>query len=100
MLILMTVNLFILALVIWNALTWPKPSMAKEFQFETCSILIPARNEEAKLGDCIKSALSQGSEVIEIIVCNDHSEDNTTAVVRQYQKIDTRLKLIEAKDLP
>jgi chlorobactene glucosyltransferase len=100
MLILLTINLLILVLVIWNALAWPKPRSDTNFQTESCSILIPARNEENTLGDCLNSAIQQGNDVIEIIVCNDHSEDQTAAVVSQYRKLDDRLRMIEANDLP
>ena len=100
MIILLAINLLILALVIWNALAWPKPTAVGNSQEECCSILIPARNEEDTLGDCLNSVMHQGQDVIEIIVCDDHSEDKTAAVFGKYQKLDPRLRMIEAKDLP
>ena len=96
----LSINLLLFALVLWNTLAWPKPRFTGESQAATCSILIPARNEEHTLGNCLKAAIQQGREVIEIIVCNDHSEDNTTAVFEGYRKMDSRLRMIDADDLP
>jgi glycosyltransferase involved in cell wall biosynthesis len=100
MLILFAVNLLILALVVWNARSWPKPRLHKGVAAQSCSILIPARNEENNLAGCLESAMQQGSAVLEIIVCDDHSEDGTAQVVQQYQQREPRLKLIQAGELP
>ncbi|OJW77431.1 MAG: hypothetical protein BGO69_17910 [Bacteroidetes bacterium 46-16] len=52
------------------------------------SVIIPARNEEQNIGDCIRSILSQNypAELFEIIVVDDHSEDNTAATVNSFQE--------------
>lgn len=42
-------------------------------------ILIPARNEEALLGDTLHAALAQGPEVV-VVVVDDESTDGTAAV--------------------
>lgn len=100
MLILLLINLLILALVVWNTRAWPAPSANGKTCAETCSILIPARNEEENLGDCLDSAMRQGNPVVEIIVCNDHSEDATAEIVENYNKIDPRIRMINASGLP
>ena len=46
------------------------------------SVLIPARNEQENIGDCLRSLLEQGTSV-ELIVADDSSEDDTAAIVRQ-----------------
>jgi cellulose synthase/poly-beta-1,6-N-acetylglucosamine synthase-like glycosyltransferase len=50
------------------------------------SIIIPARNEEQNIGACISSILGQSypSDLYEIIVVDDHSEDNTSQVVKAF----------------
>lgn len=50
------------------------------------SIIIPARNESKNIGACITSILAQNypRELFEIIVVDDHSEDDTIAVVEKY----------------
>lgn len=100
MLTLLFINLLILALVVWNTWAWPVPTATGETCTETCSILIPARDEEDNLRDCLDSALRQGSPVIEIIVCNDHSEDATSEIVGSYNETDPRIRMINAADLP
>lgn len=49
------------------------------------SILIPAYNAEAFLGDTLKSALAQTWRRKEIIVVDDGSKDGTLAVARQFE---------------
>ena len=100
MLAILLINLLILALVVWNTWAWPAPIAIGETCTETCSILIPARDEEDNLKDCLDSAMRQGDSVIEIIVCNDHSEDATSEIVGSYSKTDPRVRMINAGDLP
>jgi cellulose synthase/poly-beta-1,6-N-acetylglucosamine synthase-like glycosyltransferase len=44
------------------------------------SIIIPARNEEASIGDCLQSLLTQTGVRYEIIVVDDGSTDRTRAI--------------------
>ena len=55
------------------------------------SVVIPAKNVAAYVGETLSSALAQG-EVSEVIVVDDGSTDNTIAVVRGIR--DPRLRLI------
>lgn len=50
------------------------------------SIIIPARNEAPNIAACIDSILANDypSELVEIIVIDDHSTDNTADIVRRY----------------
>jgi len=50
------------------------------------SVIIPARNEEENIIDCLEDFLSQNfsKESFEIIVINDHSTDGTAALVREF----------------
>lgn len=63
------------------------PSLADEQSAEPfLSVLIPARNEELNIGDCLDSVLAALSHVgerwrIEVIVLDDHSTDATAALV-------------------
>lgn len=58
------------------------------------SILIPARNEEKRLMDCLKSWIDQDYPKFEVIVYNDNSEDKTEELVKEFAKNDQRVKLI------
>jgi cellulose synthase/poly-beta-1,6-N-acetylglucosamine synthase-like glycosyltransferase len=62
------------------------------------SIIIAARNEEDNIAACLDSIqkLQYPKELYEVIVVDDHSEDNTASVVRRYLDI----RLLQLKDEP
>src|SRR5262244_296404 len=60
------------------------------------SVIVPARNEEASLGACLESLVSQSGVEFEIIVVNDHSTDRTAEIARAF----ARVRVIEAGELP
>lgn len=45
------------------------------------SVLVPARNEEHRIRPCVASLLAQGYPNFELLVLDDHSTDDTRAVV-------------------
>ncbi len=63
----------------------PEPYLPKTF----ISIIIPARNEEANIRNCIESILRQNyaSHLFEVIVVDDFSEDKTADIVRSYKNV-------------
>jgi cellulose synthase/poly-beta-1,6-N-acetylglucosamine synthase-like glycosyltransferase len=74
-------------------------SLIKQFNNKTnLSIIIPARNEEANIAHCLQSILQNNypAHLFEIIVVDDHSEDNTTNIVKKYEQ--QNVKLISLKD--
>jgi len=48
------------------------------------SIIIPARNEEVCLGDCLTSLVTQAGVVFEIIVVDDDSTDRTRTIAESF----------------
>ena len=60
------------------------------------SVIIPARNEEKNIAALLQALQEQSypSEKFEVIVIDDHSIDNTTAIVRQFP----RVKLLQLKE--
>lgn len=64
------------------------------------SILIPARNEENNIGNCLESCLNQDYTNLEIIVLDDHSEDRTAEVVMAKTLVDPKVRLLKGKELP
>lgn len=50
------------------------------------SVVIPARNEEGNIGACIEAILNQNypRELLEIVVVDDHSTDDTAKVIKSY----------------
>jgi len=66
---------------------------------KTISILIPARNEEENIGNILEDLTSTSPVVIEILVFDDESSDNTGNIVKEYSLKDSRVKLIESNGL-
>ena len=72
------------------------------------SVLVPARNEEANIGDCVRSLLAQDYDDFEVVVLNDHSTDRTAAILagllEEAAARDAagrpRLRVIEGQELP
>ena len=64
------------------------------------SVLIPARNEEANIGECLASVVTQDYSNIEILVLDDNSSDGTAQIVNEIANGDKRVRLIRGKPLP
>src|SRR5271167_1707249 len=68
------------------------------------SVIVPARNEEACLGACLQSLVSQAevsqadSVLLEIIVVDDHSTDRTREIASSFSS--KHVRVIEAGPLP
>ncbi len=62
------------------------------------SIIIPARNEKENIKACLDSIqnINYPPNLYEVIVVDDHSEDDTAAVVKSYHDI----RLLQLKDQP
>jgi glycosyltransferase involved in cell wall biosynthesis len=73
-------------------------TMEREAQRPAVSVIIPARNEEACLGDCLQSFVGQLGAAFEIIVVDDHSTDRTREIAKSFQQ--ERVRVIEAPRLP
>ncbi len=58
-----------------------RPELSRpESAIPDVSIIVPARNEEANIGDCLKSLTSQTGVAFEIIVVDDDSTDRTREI--------------------
>jgi len=64
------------------------------------AVLIPARNEEANIGDCLHHVLSNQSANLQVIVLDDASTDRTADIVRAISGTDSRVRLLSSIDLP
>lgn len=68
-------------LILWRIATLPPPGDGAEG--ETLSVIIPARNESQRLPFLLASLKDQSHGPLEILVVDDHSEDDTAALAVQ-----------------
>ncbi|MCC6760926.1 MAG: glycosyltransferase [Chitinophagaceae bacterium] len=75
------------ALVLWYKSAWQSlplyPQVPSDFQpATTVTVLVPARNEAANIAACLKSLVAQRfpASLLQIIVLDDASEDETAAI--------------------
>jgi glycosyltransferase involved in cell wall biosynthesis len=59
------------------------------------SVIVPARNEEASLADCLRTLTAESGSNFEIIVVDDHSTDGTRAIAESFP-----VRVITADPLP
>ena len=95
--------IFILILVFWSFgffFFWriPLPGSnipPKKSRLPAISIIIPARNESENIGALLSSLKNQHDQLKEVIVVDDHSEDNTADIARELGAI-----VLSSKTLP
>ena len=68
--------------------------------FPLVSAIVPAKDEEDKLADCLRSVLAQSYPNMEIIVVDDRSADATAAIARRFAERDARVRVISIRNLP
>lgn len=72
----------------------------KPVSFPKVSVLIPARNEEAVLGRLLDSLEKQNYSDFEVIICDDHSSDNTEEILNWIAGEDERFHWFLGEKLP
>lgn len=77
-----------------------KPSQSKATPRTAVSVLIAARNEEKNIGSTIQDILDQDypSHLLEVIVVDDHSTDNTAEIIRSFSNQGVRLIRLNEKE--
>lgn len=87
------------ALLFWNLRVVRRPQ-AREWRAGAprISVLVPARNEQASIADCVDALLAQDYPALEIVVLDDDSTDRTAEIVRARR--DPRLRLVTGAPLP
>jgi chlorobactene glucosyltransferase len=66
------------------------------------TVVVPARNESANIGACLRSLLAQQypAERLRFVVIDDDSQDDTAAIVASLAASDSRITLLSAPPLP
>src|SRR5690554_3128411 len=65
---------------------------------ELISIIVPIYNVERHLSKCIESICAQTYSLIEIILIDDGSTDNSGVICEEYATLDSRIKVIHKKN--
>jgi len=78
----------------------PRPARSGSLPEGRVSILVPARNEAARIAPCIRSLAALEGPVLEILVLDDRSDDGTADVVREAAAGDARVRVLEGAALP
>jgi chlorobactene glucosyltransferase len=97
-----TIALAVISLTaVLNILTMPRLTPPKEKPpLLRVSILIPARNEAAVIGQTIERLLRQSYPFIELLVLDDNSTDDTAVLIQQAAQPDSRVRLLKGQPLP
>ena len=72
----------------------------KEHESPKVSIILPARNEEKFIANCLDSLLNQDYTNYEIIVINDSSDDSTGTIIKKYAEKFPKLIHVDARPKP
>ena len=62
------------------------------------TVVVPARNEEGYIGECLDSILQQSYTDFELIVIDCASDDRTKAMVEEIAERDLRVRVIDNPD--
>jgi hypothetical protein len=64
------------------------------------SVLLPVRDEAARVEPCLRALLAQEGVDLEVVVLDDGSRDGTAEVVRRVADGDPRVRLLSGRPLP
>ncbi len=96
---LLAVLCLVLLLAAWNVFAWPRPAPRPAPAGLPLSVLVPARNEERRIGPLLDALAALPDRPSEILVYDDHSEDGTAARVLERAARDARFRLVRPVEL-
>ncbi len=62
------------------------------------SVIIPIYNMDEYLKECLDSVMAQTLKKIEIVCINDGSTDDTSKILREYAKNDSRIRILDTEN--
>jgi glycosyltransferase involved in cell wall biosynthesis len=65
-----------------------------------CSVIVAARDEEARIEQTVRRLLAQRGVELELIVVDDRSADRTGEILEQLAKEDSRLRVVRVDTVP
>jgi chlorobactene glucosyltransferase len=84
-------------MTLFNIFAWARGRTGPRFDGRV-SVMVPARNEETTIENCVRSILASRHPIHEVIVYNDASEDQTGQILARID--DPRLRVIDGCGLP
>ncbi|MGB7980685.1 MAG: glycosyltransferase, partial [Candidatus Nanopelagicales bacterium] len=78
----------------------PRPAPGDPAESMRIAVLLPARDEAARIGPCLVALLAQGHPQMRVVVLDDGSTDGTYEVVAGYLRADPRFALLAGGDRP
>ncbi|PST84588.1 glycosyl transferase family 2 [Pedobacter yulinensis] len=88
------------SVTVFNFVSNPKLGRYGRHYDDRVSILIPARNEAARIGLLLQSILDQDYTNYEVIILDDDSTDDTYAVCERFASADSRFRVVRGQPLP
>ena len=85
---------------LFNFISNPKLTRSARQYSEKVSVLVPARNEAQNITALLSSVKEQNYQNFELIVLDDHSEDNTYQICKAFAGNDPRFTVLRGEDLP
>jgi 1,2-diacylglycerol 3-beta-glucosyltransferase len=88
--------LYSLQILLYTIAAWKSHYPSDRSIRPSVSIIIAARNEEHNIGRCLDSMvrLTYPAELLEIVVVDDRSMDDTRAIVNTYAKLCPRISIV------
>lgn len=68
--------------------------------FPHLAVLIPVRNEERNIADCVRSLLAQDYPDFELLLLDDASHDGSARVMNELASQDGRVRVMQGEPLP
>ncbi len=84
---------------VWNLFLFRAPKQVSG-PVPPVSVLMPARNEEARIRPALETIAETEGVEFELIVADDNSTDATADIVRSFAEDDPRIKLVSSPPLP
>lgn len=72
----------------------------KSLDLPKVSVIVPARNEEKYIGNCLQTLIEQDYSNYEIVVINDSSSDRTGMIVMNYSTRNAKVVYVNAEPKP
>jgi cellulose synthase/poly-beta-1,6-N-acetylglucosamine synthase-like glycosyltransferase len=91
--------LYTLQILLYAVAAWRSRYAFDRSYFPTVSIIIAARNEENNIGRCLESMvrLTYPQHLLEIVVVDDHSKDDTRTIVNRYAQVCPRISIVTTR---